>query len=116
MTKHFCRALNCGMSFSTPKHRNDHQRIMHKTLVADTAILLLEKINKSNTKEALAKKVLKTPHKNFSYAEAKNIASLDTEDGKAVLQVMKDIVDTYFMHNEEHGVHHLLNVSEFKIK
>ena len=116
MVKHFCRALDCGMSFSTQKHRDEHQKIMHNNMMDETAILLLNKINNSNTKEALAKKVLKTSDKNFSYAEAKEIISKDTEDGKAVLKVMKDVLDTYFSLNPEHGIKHLLNVSEFKIR
>ena len=116
MMKYFCRALDCGMSFSTQRHRDDHQKIMHNKMIDDTAILLLNKISNSNTKEALDKKVLKTSNKNFSYAEAKEIISTHTEDGKEVLKVMKDVVDTYFGYNPEHNVKQLLNVSEFKIK
>ena len=116
MANSFCRALDCGSNFSTNRQREQHEQLMHKQLVKDAAYLLLDKIVASNSFEALQKKVLRTSAQSFSYAEAKVYIRDDTVEGKAILNTMQKIVETYFAYNPDHGVKEMLKNSEFTIK
>jgi len=116
MAKAFCRQLNCGMSFATPRHRDQHQDLMHKDWIKEAAFLLVDKINNSNTVEALNKKVIRTSERSFSYSEAKELMGNNDDMGKAILKAMKDVVETYFAHHDDWGVNELMRVSEFNIR
>jgi hypothetical protein len=118
--KVFCRELNCGASFATMRHRDQHQDLMHKNMIKNAAYLLLEKIIETNTPESLRKKVVKinSPHANliYSYREINDIINDSTEEGKVLQKAMMNIVETYFAHNPDLGVSDMLKNSEFKIK
>jgi len=116
MAKIFCRALDCGMSFATPRYRDQHQDLMHHDWVKETAYLLVNKINNSNSPDDLERKVLRTSIRSFSYAEAKEFINNEDEIGKAILKSMVNIVETYFAHHDEYTVKELLTVSEFNIR
>jgi hypothetical protein len=116
VAKVFCRALNCGMSFATSRHREQHQAMMHKDWVKEAAILLVDKINSSNSIESLNKKVIRTSDKSFSYSDAKKMMQIDDAEGKAILKTMMNVVETYFAHHDDWGVKELLSVSDFHIR
>ena len=115
MAKSFCRALDCGMSFATPRHRDQHQDLMHRGWMEHAAILIVDKINNTNSTEALQKKVLRTTEHSFSYAEAKQFINDKDINGKAILKTMTNVIETYFAHHDDWGVRELITVSEFKI-
>lgn len=116
MDKSFCRYMQCNMSFSHHRQRDQHEALMHKDLLKDTALLLLDKIINSNCDEALNKKVLKIPNGKISYNEAKRRISEDTEESKAILKVLQYVVENYFLQYPEYGMEQMIRISEFKIR
>jgi hypothetical protein len=116
MDKAACRVLDCGMSFATSRQRDQHQNLMHPEWVKHTAILLVDKINATNSSEALQKKILRTSERSFSYAEAKQFINTEEDPaGKAILKTMMSVVETYFTHHDDWGVNELIKISDFRI-
>ena len=108
--------MQCNMSFATPRHRDQHEGMMHKDLLNDAAKLLLDKIINSNSEDALNRKVLKIPSGKISYNEAKEKISQDTEESKSILKVLSNIVENYFLQYPEYGMEQMMRISEFKIR
>jgi Skp family chaperone for outer membrane proteins len=105
------------MSFSTERHRLQHENLMHKEMLKEAAMLLMDKILTSNKEEALNKKVLKTSFGKISYKEAKEkLNDKDSEDGKVVLKTLQNIVENYFIQYPDYGMEQMVRISEFKIK
>ena len=115
MAKSFCRALDCGNSFATPRHRNEHEKLMHKNLLKQAAYLLLDKIIETNQPELVQKKVLNTSLGMLSYSQVKDLMNDEYPDGKVIQKVMMNIVETLFEYHSDWGTKELLKISEFKI-
>ena len=113
---YFCRYLRCGNSFDKEVQRLHHENLMHKEMLKESAFLLLQRIESTNTPENFKKKVLKTSLGKFSYAEAKEKIKENTEEGKVILEMLKNIVEGYFSQYPDYGMDQMLKVSEFRIQ
>jgi|GEM_PF-5305894 len=116
MNNLFCRYMKCNMSFFNENHRKQHEGLMHRDMLRESAVLLLDKIHKTNSEENLQKKVLKTSFGNISYKEAKERAQEESEQGRIIMRVLENIVESYFKQYPDHGMEQMIRVSEFKIK
>lgn len=90
--------------------------MMHRDMLKESAVLLLDKINNTNSNENLDKKVLKTSLGNFSYKEAKDKIKEESEEGRMIMQTLQNIVESYFKQYPNHGMDQMMRLSEFKIK
>lgn len=111
-----CRDDSCLMKFSTERHRNAHEVLMHKTLIDDVAVRMVNRIISTNSESNVTKKVIVTDKGTFSYREAANLLSQDdSSEKKAVLTAMKSVVELLFNDNPEWTARELLTVPDFKV-
>ncbi len=111
-----CRDDSCLMGFSTERHRNAHESLMHKTLMDSLVVRMVDKILMQNSPDKTSKKIIKTDKGAFSYKEAKSLLESDDSDNKtAIKSVLRPIVEMMFESNPEWTARELLSVPEFKL-
>jgi hypothetical protein len=111
-----CRDDKCLMGFSTEKHRNAHENLMHKTLMYDLLVRVVQKIISQNSPDKTNKKVIKASQNNWSYQDALRIlTSGEPSEKQAIKQILSPILSGFFTTNPEWTAREVLSIPEFKI-
>lgn len=114
MIKLNCRYSNCAMNFSHERQRENHESMMHKTLLDDTSKIFLNRILQINSQESLNKPLLKTFLGTYSYNQASKLFDENSNEGLAVRDKLKQIVQIMYETNPEYNMNDFLHL-DFKI-